>query len=579
MASQSSSDGGDAAVDPTLPSARTDELVGDESTQPSAGSEEPSSQDTGPRPRRSNTLMLEAGEVLAGRYAILDHIGAGGMGHVYKAEHTTIRKLVAIKTLSRDYSAKPELVDRFLQEARAASLIRHPNIVDITDFGHAENGTPFIAMEYLEGEDLGDTLERERRIEWGRARAMMKQILMALQAAHDRGVIHRDMKPENCFRVSLDHDPDFIKVVDFGIAKVQAPDGETSEGLTQTGAVMGTAAYMSPEQAKSLPLDARADVYSAGVILYQLLTGTVPFKANGFVAVLYKHIADAPEPPRKRAPDAGLTREMEAVVLKALAKDPADRFQSAQEFYEAIRDVNDQSGGIRAGGSALLWGSVAVGALLVAGGIGWGAGLFGGAAPEARAEAATEGQPDADTAAVAVADGEGEQAVVADLPDSEAVAPAVDTDGVPAGEDGDTDGAPVDTEGAEGAEEAEEDAPAPTPKPRPKSKAKAKTSTKATAEAPPAGPAETLDTAAIKSTLAGVRTKVLACGTKYGALPGTKVSVSISVGASGDVASAKAAPPFATSPLGACVSGVVEGVEFPSTKSGKAFKYSFVVAK
>jgi len=272
---------------------------------------------------------------MSDRYRILRRIGRGGMGEVFLAEHTAIGKLVAIKILSEDFARKPRIVQRFLQEARASSAIRHENVVDITDYGHTPSGLPFLAMEYLVGEDLKATLRREGWLPWPRARRMVLQLLAALAAAHSHGVIHRDIKPENCFRLQRGENPDFIKVLDFGIAKVVGED--VDQHLTQTGVVMGTAEYMSPEQARSEPIDARTDLYAVGVILFEMLTGRVPFRANGFMGTLSKHIMEPPPSPRQIAPLADISRALDRVVLRALAKDPADRFCSAEAFAAALR--------------------------------------------------------------------------------------------------------------------------------------------------------------------------------------------------------------------------------------------------
>lgn len=290
---------------------------------------------SGPPPTPAQIPTGELVALMSDRYRILRRIGRGGMGEVFLAEHTAIGKQVAIKILSEDFARKPRIVQRFLQEARASSAIRHENVVDITDYGHTPSGLPFLAMEYLVGEDLKATLRREGWLAWPRARRMVLQLLAALAAAHGQGVIHRDIKPDNCFRLQRGDNPDFIKVLDFGIAKVIGD--EVDQHLTQTGVVMGTAEYMSPEQARSDPIDARTDLYAVGVILFEMLTGRVPFRANGFMGTLSKHIMESPPSPRQLAPLANISRALERVMLKALAKEPGDRFQSAEAFAKALR--------------------------------------------------------------------------------------------------------------------------------------------------------------------------------------------------------------------------------------------------
>ena len=280
-----------------------------------------------------------SGTVLLNRYKILKKLGEGGMGTVYLAEHITIRKKVAIKVLSGEFAHKSDLVERFLQEARAASMIPQENVVEITDFGDTPDGSVFFVMEHLSGEDLSDTVKREGALPWERVKPIMLQVCAALQAAHDAGIIHRDMKPENCFRIKRGKNEDFIKVLDFGIAKVTSDEGEGGKGLTRTGMIFGTPEYMSPEQAQGQKADHRVDVYAAGVIMFELLTGRVPFTADTFMGILTKHMFDVPEAPSSVAPQNNITAEMEAIILKAMQKDRDLRFQDMDEMAEAIRVV------------------------------------------------------------------------------------------------------------------------------------------------------------------------------------------------------------------------------------------------
>ncbi len=223
----------------------------------------------------SGTLSAELapGTRLAGRYIIDKLVGGGGMSQVYLGQHEAIRRPVAIKVLVEALCNQPAVVARFLHEARASTRVQHENIVEVTDFGEAEGGRPFMVMEYLDGEDLGETLIREAPFSWERARPMLLQLLAALQAAHDEGIIHRDIKPENIFRISRMGSDDFIKVLDFGIAKVYEGD-RLVPGTPQTldGQVLGTPAYMSPEQCLGTGIDARSDLYAVGVIAFMMLT-------------------------------------------------------------------------------------------------------------------------------------------------------------------------------------------------------------------------------------------------------------------------------------------------------------------
>jgi len=284
--------------------------------------------------------------VLADRYRLIKLIGEGGMGSVYQAEHITIGRKLAIKVLAPEYCDSPEVVARFLQEARTASMLHHEHIVDITDFGYTKQGLAFLTMEYLEGEDLATLLAREGRQPWSRLRRIVLQVCRALHAAHEKGIVHRDMKPDNCFRIKRGGNPDFIKILDFGIAKIV--DGnlgsrqDKPKMATEAGTLLGTPEYMAPEIARDQKADARVDVYSLGVLMYEMLTGSVPFKGQTFMATVAMQMVDEPMPPRERAPDAAIPVEVEAVIMRALRKDPAERYQSIPELAEAIIDADRQ---------------------------------------------------------------------------------------------------------------------------------------------------------------------------------------------------------------------------------------------
>jgi serine/threonine protein kinase len=287
------------------------------------------------------------GKILAERYQILKCLAEGGMGTVYLAEHTTIGRRLAVKVLSPDVGSSPEMVQRFLQEARAASMIQHEHIVDIIDFGYTAQGQAFLAMELLDGEDLATTLDREKRIPWPRLRRMVLQICRALNAAHEKGIIHRDMKPDNCFRIKRGGNADFIKLLDFGIAKVMT-EATTSRGkhpvaaATAAGTLLGTPEYMAPELARDGVPDGRVDIYALGVMMYELLTGDVPFRGETFMATVAKHMTQEPTPPSERCPEAMIPPPIEAVILRAMAKDPAERYQNVRELTEAIIGADKQ---------------------------------------------------------------------------------------------------------------------------------------------------------------------------------------------------------------------------------------------
>jgi serine/threonine protein kinase len=279
------------------------------------------------------------GTTLLGRYRVIKKLGEGGMGTVYLGEHATIGKKFAVKVLSYEYAHKDDLRERFLQEARAASMISQENVVEITDFGDTPDGSVFFIMEFLQGEDLSDTLKSQGRLPWSRAKPIMLQICRALAAAHDAGIIHRDMKPENCYRIARGSNEDFIKVLDFGIAKVTSEDESEGKGLTRTGMIFGTPEYMSPEQAQGARPDHRVDIYAVGVILYELLTGEVPFSADTFMGILTKHMFEVPRAPSSLVPDADIPLEVENIILKAMQKDRELRFANMREMAEAIEAV------------------------------------------------------------------------------------------------------------------------------------------------------------------------------------------------------------------------------------------------
>jgi serine/threonine-protein kinase len=276
------------------------------------------------------------GTVVSDRYRIIRKVGEGGMGAVYQAEHALIEKRIALKILFADLTRRPDLVMRFLQEAKSASRIGQENVIDISDFGQSPDGLVYIAMEFLEGQDLGRTLRTEKHLPWLRARPILMQIAKGLRAAHAKGIIHRDMKPENIYLVQKEGKPDFVKVLDFGIAKVVSADDNDGPRLTQTGMIFGTPEYMSPEQAQGHPPDHRVDVYAVGCIMYHMLTGVVPFTADSFMGILTKHLLEPVIPPRKRRPDLDIPADVEAVCLRALEKDRDKRWPDMDAFYQAL---------------------------------------------------------------------------------------------------------------------------------------------------------------------------------------------------------------------------------------------------
>ena len=278
------------------------------------------------------------GTVLAGRYLVERRIGEGGMGLVYEGTHRDIDKKVAIKVLRDDLSRRPDVVARFRQEAKSASRIGHDNIVDISDFGETTRGASYFVMEFLEGEDLANLIGRESTVDPQRAAEIVLQCCRALSATHAKGIVHRDIKPENIFLTTRDGVSDFVKIVDFGIAKMSdiETDGAPGRKLTKTGMIFGTPEYMSPEQAAGKDLDHRVDVYALGIILYECVAGRVPFEGDTFMGVLTQHLFAELPPIRELNPQADLSDELEMVIRKALAKDRNQRYQNCAEMAEAI---------------------------------------------------------------------------------------------------------------------------------------------------------------------------------------------------------------------------------------------------
>ena len=285
-------------------------------------------------------------QVLAGRYLIKKKLGEGGMGAVYLSQHTILEKAVALKILHGEFARKPDLVERFMQEARAASRIRHENVIDISDFGSTPDGMVFFAMELLQGHDLHEEIARARlaktRLPWERSRKIFLQICSALAAAHAQGIVHRDLKPENIYLVEWLGHKDFVKLLDFGIAKLT----EASEGdrkLTRTGMLFGTPEYMSPEQARGENVDHRVDVYAMGCILFQLVTGKVPFEAENFMGILSLHLTEPPPPIDPSVlVEIGAPPELEFIIQKALAKSRAERWETIDEMANAIRALHGE---------------------------------------------------------------------------------------------------------------------------------------------------------------------------------------------------------------------------------------------
>jgi serine/threonine-protein kinase len=283
------------------------------------------------------------GTVVGGRYYVRRLCGEGGMGRVYEAEHIDIGKRVALKILHPAYSQTPDLVERLRREARAASKIAHPNVVDVTDSGTTPEGAFFFVMEYLEGIELGELIYREKRLSVRRTLMIGSQICRALQAAHEVNVIHRDLKPENVLILRRDGQADFVKVLDFGIAK-SGNDADADVGadgkmrrLTHPGMTMGTPEYMAPEQAAGRAADPRSDVYAAGGLLYEMLSGNTPFEGENFMEILHKKATTMPAPLSGVRND--VPPQLEAIIMRAMARDPDERPRSMEELDRELQNL------------------------------------------------------------------------------------------------------------------------------------------------------------------------------------------------------------------------------------------------
>ncbi|MBI2896500.1 MAG: protein kinase [Deltaproteobacteria bacterium] len=296
------------------------------------------------------------GKVLAGRYRVLQRLGGGGMGSVYEGQHLLIGRRVAIKLLHAEHAARPESVRRFLNEARAAGMLGHPNILESTDMGTTEEGSPFLVLELLEGHDLQTEIEASGPLEIGRVVRIALQVTSALAAAHAKGIVHRDLKPENVFLTSAAGRPDHVKVLDFGISKFSGDLG-VSAG-TRTGAVFGSPHYMPPEQINDASkADARTDIYAVGVILYNALTGAVPFDAETIPA-LFIQIAMAPTPSvSAHRPD--VPQGLAAAIERAMSKRPDDRFQTMEEVAAVLEPFAGLDGPVVVRASATVLPAIA----------------------------------------------------------------------------------------------------------------------------------------------------------------------------------------------------------------------------
>lgn len=474
---------------------------------------------------------------LTERYRLLKMLGAGGMGAVYLAENVTIGKLVAIKIL---IETDPELARRMMREARTASRIRHENVVDVLDFGISDDGLPFLVMEYIEGEDLAALIKREAPLSWPVAADIMRQVCGALQAAHANHIVHRDMKPANCLITRRSQSPRFVKVLDFGIAK-STSDDRASTALTQDGSIIGTPVYMSPEQAMAEPLDARSDIYSMGVMMFEMLSGSPPFTATNPMGVLTKHITQAPPRLSERVPN--VDPAIERVVMRCLEKERERRYPTAQALLDALVEVDARSqpavgpppaARFRFPTFALLGASILSLALLVFGLVMW-------AQPEVAPTSSIEQLAQSSSPPPVPEPSPLPAATTSPLKPIDVPVPAL---------------APV---------------PAPpTKEPEPEDRAAADGS-----RAKPVAPSKTLLDALtvnhLRTSLGGKKAALKQCQ-DAGGYPGMRLQFEVSVDPRGVVKDAQIQKPYDATDLGRCVSGVLRSLKLPRSKSGAELK-------
>ncbi len=290
---------------------------------------------------QNGNQQIEAGTVFEGRYRIERVLGAGGMGEVYVASHTALERKVAVKRLHAQYTSDPDVVQRFIQEAKLAASIGHDNICEVIDIGTTDDGAPYLVMPILEGCTLCELLDSTPRFPIKRLADIICQTLSALQAAHGARIVHRDLKPDNIFITSYGDREDFVKLLDFGISKIL--DQDSVSQLTQTGTVLGTPYYMAPEQARGArQIDQRVDIYAMGVILYEGLTGTRPYEGHSYNEIMFKILAEPFHTPR--VVDPSVPPAIERVVLKAMSKDPDERYENAEAMRDALKTALLETG-------------------------------------------------------------------------------------------------------------------------------------------------------------------------------------------------------------------------------------------
>lgn len=293
------------------------------------------------------------GERLFGDYILKKKLGEGGMGAVYLAENVAIDQRIAIKVLHPEAANSDEIVQRFNREAHAIARLSHPNTIRVFIFGKTDEPLIYLAMEYVDGKSLRDVIHENERLSELRAINIMRQTLHALAEAHELGVVHRDLKPDNIMLTRFRDTDDFVKVLDFGIAKVQEKDGQEQKKLTQAGIVYGTPEYLSPEQAKGKDIDHRSDLYAMGIILYEMITGIVPFSGSTSLAILAGHVYQAPPDPAEVA-RVPVSSAMRRVILKAIAKSANDRYQNAMDFLTDLEKIEADALGSKSFSTSMI---------------------------------------------------------------------------------------------------------------------------------------------------------------------------------------------------------------------------------
>jgi eukaryotic-like serine/threonine-protein kinase len=296
--------------------------------------------------RLSDSNRAWLGKIVDGRYRVLEVIGRGGMGVVYRVEHLRMGKVAAMKVLHRDLAGDPDVIHRFEREAAAISKLHHPHTVQVFDFGAAGDAL-YLIMEYVRGIDLARMIERDGPMPWSRAAPILAQVCSALQEAHELGIVHRDLKPENVLITRTAGGRDYAKVLDFGLAKIDQREAPST--MTDRQQIVGTPYFMSPEQIRGDDVDARGDIYSFGALMFELLTAQHLFQGSTAVGVLTKHLTADPDAPSMRAPRLGIDPQVDHLCRRALAKDPAQRWQTAAELAQAIEDIYTETVGYGTG--------------------------------------------------------------------------------------------------------------------------------------------------------------------------------------------------------------------------------------